>query len=60
MKTVYGISRWNNSGRTRTRHIDDNGKPLCKDTHKVLSWETEEAEPTCKKCLRLAQPESKI
>jgi len=52
MKLVYGISRWTNASRAGARHIDDSfGKPLCKDKRKVSSWETEEGEPTCKKCI---------
>ncbi len=53
MKLVYGISRWTNPSRASARHIDDSfGKPLCGDKRKVFSWENEEGEPTCKKCIK--------
>ena len=52
MKLVYGISMWTNPSRASARHIDDSfGKPLCEDKRKVLSWEKEEGNPTCKKCI---------
>jgi len=51
MKLVYGISRWTNPSRASARHIDDSfGKPLCGDKRKC-TWETEEGEPTCQKCI---------
>uniref|UniRef100_A0A6M3Y1B3 Uncharacterized protein n=1 Tax=viral metagenome TaxID=1070528 RepID=A0A6M3Y1B3_9ZZZZ len=52
MKLVYGISRWTNSSRASARHIDNSfGGPLCADKRKVLSWEREAGEPTCKRCI---------
>lgn len=52
MKLVYGISRWTNASRASARHIDNSfGEPLCQSKRKVLSWEKEEGEPTCKKCI---------
>ena len=54
MKVVYGISRWTNPSRPGARHIDDSfGKPLCNDKRKAFSWEKEEGEPTCKKCISM-------
>ena len=51
MKLVY---RWTNASRASARHIDDSfGEPLCKDKRRVFSWEHEEGEPTCLKCIRL-------
>lgn len=56
MKTVYAISRWSNASRAAARHIDNGeGKPLCGGAgRKAFSWESEEGEPTCKSCVRLA------
>lgn len=56
MKLVYGISRWTNSSRPSARHIDNSeGYPLCGGNgRKAFSWEREEGEPTCKKCVSLA------
>jgi hypothetical protein len=52
MDLVYGISRWTNPNRASARHIDNSfGEPLCGDKRKVLSWEHEQGEPTCKKCI---------
>lgn len=56
MQLVYGISRWTNPSRSSARHID-NGEsyPLCGGNgRKAFSWEKEEGEPTCKKCINLA------
>jgi hypothetical protein len=54
MELVYGISRWTNASRASARHIDNGkGKPLCNDKRKVLSWEHEQGEPTCQKCIKL-------
>lgn len=51
MKLVYGISRWTNASRASARHIDDSfGKPLCGNKRKC-TWETEQGEPTCKRCI---------
>ena len=51
MNLVYGISRWTNPSRASARHIDDSfSKPLCGDKRKC-TWETEQGEPTCKKCI---------
>ena len=56
MKTVYAISRWSNARRGAARHIDNGeGKPLCGGAgRKAFSWESEEGEPTCKRCIRLS------
>ena len=56
-KTVYAISRWSNAHRAAARHIDNGeGKPLCGGAgRKAFSWEQEEGEPTCKRCVRLFQ-----
>ena len=52
MKLVYGISRWTNASRAGARHIDNSfGEPLCGSKRKVFSWEAEEGEPTCQKCI---------
>ncbi len=54
MKLVYGISRWTNPNRASARHIDNGkGDPMCESKRKVFSWEREEGEPTCGKCIRL-------
>ena len=59
MRLVYGISRWTNPYRSSARHIDDgNGKPLCQDKRKVLSWEYEVGTPTCQKCIKIYEKES--
>ena len=51
MNLVYGISRWTNPSRASARHIDDSfGKPLCGDKRQC-TWETEQGEPTCQKCI---------
>ena len=56
MKLVYAISRWSNPNRAATLHIDNGeGKPLCGGAgRKAFSWEREEGEPTCQRCVRLA------
>jgi hypothetical protein len=56
MKLVYAISRWSNPNRAAALHIDNGeGKPLCGGAgRKAFSWEREEGEPTCKRCVRLA------
>jgi hypothetical protein len=56
MKVVYGISRWSNPNRAAARHIDNGeGKPLCGGMgRKAISWERDEDEPTCKRCIRLS------
>jgi hypothetical protein len=52
MKLVYGISRWTNPSRASARHIDDSfGTPLCGSKRKVFTWEHENGEPTCKRCI---------
>ena len=54
MNLVYGISRWTNPSRASARHIENAfGEPLCFDKRKISSWEKEEGEPTCQKCIRL-------
>ena len=54
MQLVYGISRWTNPWRASARHIADSfDMPLCGDKRRVSSWEKEEGEPTCHKCIRL-------
>lgn len=55
MKLVYAVSRWTNPNRAAARHIDNGeGKPLCGGAgRKAFSWEREEGEPTCKRCVRL-------
>jgi len=54
MKLVYGISRWTNASRPSARHIDDGrGKPLCQSKRKVLSWEKDEGQPTCQRCISI-------
>jgi len=55
MNLVYGISRWTNASRAGARHIDDGrGRPLCGGRgRKVLSWEKDQGEPTCKVCLSI-------
>jgi ppGpp synthetase/RelA/SpoT-type nucleotidyltranferase len=54
MKIVYGISRWTNASKPSARHIDNGkGKPLCGDKRKVFSWEKDEGEPTCQKCISM-------
>lgn len=53
MKLVYGISRWTNVSRASARHIDDGtGHPLCKSKRKA-TWEFEEGEPTCRRCIQI-------
>ena len=56
MKLVYAISRWSNPNRSAALHIDNGeGKPLCGGAgRKAFSWEREEGEPTCTRCVRLA------
>ena len=55
MNLVYGISRWTNPNRASARHIDDGtGKPLCNDARQC-TWMAEVGEPSCKKCLRIAE-----
>lgn len=58
MRLVYGISKWTNASRAGARHIDNGfGKPLCGgNSRKVSSWEKEEGEPTCQRCMRLLSP----
>ena len=53
MNLVYGISRWTNPSRASARHIDNSfGEPLCGgNNRKALTWETEQGEPTCKRCV---------
>lgn len=56
-RIVYGISRWNNTGRTRTRHIDGgNTFPLCETKQKVFTWEWEQGtieNVTCDRCKQI-------
>jgi len=53
MRLVYGISQWTNASRAGARHIDNSfGEPLCDGNgRKAFTWEKEEGEPTCKKCI---------
>lgn len=53
MDLVYGISRWTNASRASARHIDNSfGEPLCGgNNRKAFTWEQEQGEPTCKKCI---------
>jgi len=53
MDLVYGISKWTNPSRPAARHIDNSfGEPLCGgNNRKAFTWEKEQGEPTCKKCI---------
>ena len=54
MNLVYGISRWTNASRAGARHIDSGSrKPLCGSKRKVLSWEDDTGDPTCRVCIRI-------
>jgi len=54
MKLVYGISRWTNPYRASARHIDNGeGRPLCNSGRKVFTWQPDEGEPTCKRCISI-------
>jgi hypothetical protein len=59
---VYAISRWSNPNRSAARHIDDGtGFPLCGGNgRKAFSWETEQGEPTCEKCIKLTNERNPI
>lgn len=60
MNLVYGISRWTNPSRASARHLDNGeGKPLCGDKRKVLSWEKETGNPTCAKCVAIYNKQQK-
>lgn len=64
MKVVYGINRWTNANRSQARHISDaNNKPLCGDKKRTnrnsCTYEIEDGEPTCQKCIRLQKQELK-
>lgn len=55
MKLVYRITRWTNPSSPYVRHIaTPEEKPLCGGNgRKPFTWEVEEGEPTCKRCIVL-------